>query len=86
MLFRLKQLDEANGHTAVVNGDDHTDNGLVGDRTGHVHAAAKQDIVRQWLQGSLDNVSPSGQMCISLPLDFTECALLCLSLFIWACH
>ena len=65
MLLRLKQLDEANGHTAVVNGDEHTDNGLVGDRTGHVHAAAKQDIVNQWLQGSLDNVSPSGQINLS---------------------
>ncbi|KAL3142045.1 hypothetical protein ABBQ32_004677 [Trebouxia sp. C0010 RCD-2024] len=56
---RLKQLDESNGHTAVgLTGDDHTDT-MEGARTGHVHAAAKQDIVRHWLQGSLENVSPS---------------------------
>lgn len=59
-MCRLKQLDEANGHTAIgLAGDDHTDT-LEGARTGHVHTAAKQDIVRHWLQGSLENVSPSG--------------------------
>lgn len=44
-----------------VAGDDTTDS-AEGARTGHVHAAAKEDIVRHWLQGSLDNVSPSGQL------------------------
>lgn len=60
MLCRLKQLDESNGHTHIgMAGDDQTDS-FEGARTGHVHTAAKQDIVRHWLQGSLENVSPSG--------------------------
>lgn len=58
-------MDEANGHTAVAhNGDDATDS-AEGARTGHVHAAAKEAIVNQWLQGSLDNVSPTGQLVAS---------------------
>lgn len=61
-LFRLRQLDESNGLTAVdIAGDDTTDSAEDA-RTGQVHAAAKEDIVRHWLQGSLDNVSPSGQL------------------------
>lgn len=66
-MYRLKQLDESNGHTAVgLTGDDHTDT-MEGARTGHVHAAAKQDIVRHWLQGSLENVSPSGVLQLKRP-------------------
>lgn len=62
MWSRLRQLDESNGLTAVgVAGDDTTDSAEDA-RTGQVHAAAKEDIVRHWLQGSLDNVSPSGQL------------------------
>lgn len=60
MLPRLKQLDESNGNTAIgIPGDDTTDSAEEA-RTGQVHAAAKEDIVRHWLQGSLENVSPSG--------------------------
>ena len=62
VLSRLRQLDESNGLTAVdIAGDDTTDSAEDA-RTGQVHAAAKEDIVRHWLQGSLDNVSPSGQL------------------------
>lgn len=56
---RLKQLDEANGHNAQAGIDDQTDNGLMSERTGHVHSATKQSIVRQWLDGADDQAVPS---------------------------
>ena len=57
---RLKQLDEANGHNAQAGIDEQTDNGLMSERTGHVHSATKQSIVRQWLDGADDQAVPSG--------------------------
>lgn len=72
---RLRQLDESNGHTALGhNGDDVTDS-AEGARTGQVHAAAKEDIVRHWLQGSLDNVSPSGQPYTASSLALLSCTM-----------
>lgn len=57
---RLRKLDEANGQVAHTGNefDEHTDNGLMTERTGHVHQGTKQDIVRQWLEGA-EQVPPS---------------------------
>ena len=51
---RLRKLDEANGQIALNENhfDEQTDNGLMTERTGHVHHATKQSIVRQWLDGA----------------------------------
>lgn len=49
---RLKKFDEATGHVAQPGDiDEHTDNGLNINRTGHVHQAARQDNVFHWLDG-----------------------------------
>lgn len=57
---RLKKLDESNGQVAHTGNefDEHTDNGLMTERTGHLQHGAKQDIVRQWLEGA-EQVPPS---------------------------
>ena len=51
-MHRLKKFDEATGHVAQPGDiDEHTDNGLNVNRTGHVHQAARQDNVFHWLDG-----------------------------------
>ena len=62
LLYRLRKFDEATGHTAqATEFDEHTDNGLNADRTGHLHQAARQDNVFHWLDGAESGIPSAGQ-------------------------
>ena len=62
---RLRKLDEANGQIThnETHFDEQTDNGLMTERTGHVHHGTKQDIVRQWLEGAEQAPSTGALLC-----------------------